>query len=236
MSYHYVGSELELFAAATNWKAYLAAILRPFVLGRVLEVGAGIGSNISYLNSGLVREWTCLEPDANLARHIEDRLRTGHLPANCRVVTGTIASVDAAALFDTILYLDVLEHVSEDCAELVRARRYLATRGNLVVLAPAHQFLFTAFDAAIGHHRRYNRAGLRALTPPGCQLTACFMLDCVGFFASLANKILLSAALPSERQIAAWDKLLVPISRILDRRIGYSFGKTIVAVWRPLGC
>jgi hypothetical protein len=43
------------------------------------------------------------------------------------------------------------------------------------------------------------------------------MLDCAGFLASLANKILLSAALPSEKQIAVWDKLLVPISRILDR-------------------
>jgi hypothetical protein len=43
------------------------------------------------------------------------------------------------------------------------------------------------------------------------------MLDRAGFLASLANKILLSAALPSEKQIAARDKLLVPISRILDR-------------------
>lgn len=235
MSYRYIGSELELFAAATNWKTYMAAMLRPFVIGRVLEVGAGIGSNVCYLNSGLIREWVCLEPDANLAHHIEEQLGRGQLPVNCRVVTGTIASVDAAAVFDTILYLDVLEHILEDRAELVHARRYLATRGNLVVVAPAHQFLFTAFDAAVGHHRRYNRARLRALTPQGCQLTTCFMLDCGGFFASLANKILLSAAEPSKTQITVWDKFLVPISRFLDRGIGYSFGKTIVAVWRRLG-
>jgi len=232
MTYCYVGSELELFAAATNWKAYLATILRPLVTGRVLEVGAGIGSNISYLHNGLVREWTCLEPDPNLARRIEERLATGQLPANCRMVTGTIASIDSAALFDTIVYLDVLEHIFEDGAELVCARRHLASRGNLVVVAPAHQFLFAPFDAAIGHHRRYNRAGLRALTPPGCQLTTCLLLDCAGFFASLANKVLLSAALPSKRQIAVWDQVLVPISRILDRAIGHLFGETIVAVWR----
>jgi len=232
MSYHYVGSELELFAAATNWKAYLAGVLRRFVVGRVLEVGAGIGSNISYLHNDLVSEWTALEPDADLARRIEERLGTSQLPANCRLVNGTIASIDSAARFDTILYLDVLEHILDDGAELVRARRHLATRGNLVVLSPAHQFLFTAFDAAIGHHRRYNQAIMRALTPPGCQLTACLMLDCAGLFASLANKLLLSAALPSKQQIVVWDKLLVPISRILDRVIGYSFGKTIIAVWR----
>ena len=232
MSYHYVGSELELFAAATNWKAYMATVLRPFVTGRVLEVGAGIGSNIPYLYNGLVSEWTCLEPDRNIAHRIEERLATGQLPANCRIVTGTLASIDTAAIFDTILYLDVLEHIFEDGVELACAHRHLATGGNLVVLAPAHQFLFTAFDAAIGHHRRYNRAGLRALTPPGCQLTTCLMLDCAGFFASLANKVLLSAALPSKRQIAVWDKFLVPISGILDRAVGHLFGKTIVAVWR----
>jgi SAM-dependent methyltransferase len=231
MSYHYVGSELELFAAAINWKAYVASVLRRFVIGRVLEVGAGIGSNIFYLHNDLVSEWTALEPDADLAGRIEERLARGELPANCRLVNGTIATVDSAALFDTILYIDVLEHIPDDGAELDRARRHLATRGNLVVLSPAHQFLFTAFDAAIGHHRRYNRADIRALTPPGCRLSTCLMLDCAGLFASLANKLLLSAALPSKQQIAVWDKFLVPMSRILDRIIGHSFGKTIVAVW-----
>jgi SAM-dependent methyltransferase len=231
---HYVGSELELFAAATNWKAYLAAVVRRFVFGRVLDVGAGLGTNISYLHNPLVREWTCLEPDANLARRIDEQLATGQYPANCRVAIGTIKSLDSAALFDTILYVDVLEHIHEDYAELVLARRHLATKGNLLVLAPAHQFLFTEFDAAIGHYRRYNRTSLRALTPPGCQLITCLMMDCAGFFASLANKVLLSAAMPSRRQIAVWDKLLVPISRIVDRGIRHSFGKTIIAVWRPL--
>ncbi len=231
MSYHYVGSELELFAAANNWKAYFGSVLRRFVIGRVLEVGAGIGSNISYLHHDLVTEWTALEPDPDLAGHIEERLARGELPVNCRLVNGTIATVDSAALFDTILYIDVLEHISDDGAELVRARRHLASRGNLVVLSPAHQFLYTAFDAAIGHHRRYNRALMRALTPPGCRLSTCLMMDCAGLFASLANKLLLSAALPSKQQIAVWDKFLVPISCILDRAIGHSFGKTIVAVW-----
>jgi hypothetical protein len=57
------------------------------------------------------------------------------------------------------------------------------------------------------------------------------MLDCAGFFASLANAILLLNAFPSKRQIAVWDRLFVPIYRTLDRRTGYRFGKTVVAVW-----
>ena len=101
------------------------------------------------------------------------------------------------------------------------------------MLAPAHPFLFSRFDAAIGHYRRYDPADLAALTPPGCRLEACFMLDCAGFFASVANAVLLAAALPSPRQIAVWDRVLVPISRSLDRATGHKFGKTVVAVWRP---
>jgi SAM-dependent methyltransferase len=234
VSHRYIGSELELFSAATSWKAYVASALGRFICGRVLEVGAGIGSNIPYLYTGLLREWISLEPDPDLARRIEERIAEGALPPGCRVLTGTIASLDPAARFDAILYLDVLEHIAADAAELALARRHLAAGGRLVVLAPAHRFLFSPFDAAIGHHRRYNRASLLALTPPGVRVETCFMLDCAGFFASLANVVVLSAALPSKRQIAIWDKVLVPTSRIFDRITGHKLGKTVVAVWRSL--
>ncbi|MGA8757244.1 MAG: hypothetical protein WB611_13130 [Stellaceae bacterium] len=58
------------------------------------------------------------------------------------------------------------------------------------------------------------------------------MLDSAGFFASIANRFLLLTPLPSKRQIAAWDKLFVPVSRVLDRATAHRFGKTVVAVWR----
>ena len=102
------------------------------------------------------------------------------------------------------------------------------------MLAPAHQFLFSEFDAAIGHRRRYNAVSLTAVTPPRCQLRTCFMLDSVGFLASLANRFMLAAAMPSPRQITFWDNVLVPVSRVLDSVTGHKFGKSIVAVWAPL--
>jgi SAM-dependent methyltransferase len=234
MSRRYIGSELELFSAATNWKTYLAAVLGRFIAGRVLDVGAGIGANVGYLRNRRVDDWTSLEPDPDLARQIGERVRAGEFPPACRVVTGTIADIDQTARFDTILYLDVLEHIADDRAELVCARSHLAAHGNLVVLVPAHQFLFSVFDAAVGHYRRYSRTGLCALTPDGCRLETFLMLDCAGFFASLANRLMLGAALPSKRQIAVWDRVLVPVSRHLDPVTGHKFGKTAVAVWRAL--
>lgn len=231
MSYRYVGSELELFATAANWKTYMAAILDRFIAGRVLEVGAGIGANIPYLRNPRVDDWTCLEPDADLARQIDAPVESGEFRPT-RIITGVIGDLDRTERFDTILYLDVLEHIAEDRLELARARSLLAADGNLVVLAPAHPFLFSRFDAAVGHQRRYGRASLCALNPVGCQLEAFLMLDCAGFFASLTNRLVLRAALPSARQIAVWDKLLVPISRRLDPLTAHKFGKTALAVWR----
>ncbi len=229
----YIGGELELFAEAVHWKSYVGSFLRPFIAGRVLDVGAGIGSNIPFLVGPRVAEWTFLEPDPALARRIEARIAAGVLPPQqCRLLVGTSASLDERAQFDTILYIDVLEHIADDAAELARARRHLAVGGHLVVLAPAHEFLFSPFDAAIGHYRRYGRARLTRIGPPQALLVRRAMLDCVGFFASLANRGLLSQRMPTRRQIAVWDTFLVPLSRRLDPLFGRRFGKTIVAVWR----
>jgi hypothetical protein len=60
------------------------------------------------------------------------------------------------------------------------------------------------------------------------------MLDSAGLLASLANRLLLRSAMPSPEQIAFWDRVLVPISRVLDTLFGRRLGKTVVAVWsRP---
>jgi SAM-dependent methyltransferase len=232
MNDRYIGAELDTFAAAANWKSYMARSIGRYIGGRVLEVGAGIGINTRFLYNPRVCEWVCLEPDPDLAGRIGKRLIHGELPRGCRVVNGTVGSLEANARFDTILYLDVLEHIAEDGAELARAAALLWPRGRLVVLAPAHQFLFSPFDTAIGHYRRYSRARLRTLTPARCRFEVGMMLDSAGFFASAANRFLFSSPMPSYRQIAVWDRFLVPISRVLDRMTAHRFGKSVVAVWQ----
>ncbi len=229
--FQYAGSELALFALAHRWKAYWSVMLRRFVAGAVLEVGAGIGSNVRPLLSDRVKRWTALEPDAALVGVMRQSVAAGELPANCHPVAGILADLPVTETFDSIVYIDVMEHIADDRAEVIAAASRLAPGGRLVVLVPAHQFLFSAFDTAIGHYRRYNRASLLALAPPGCKLEVCRMLDSVGFFASLANKLLLRTALPTAGQILFWDRVMVPLSRRLDPLLGYRFGKTLVAVW-----
>lgn len=227
----YPGTELQLFAGARRWKRYLRAQLGPYVRGDVLEVGAGIGTTTRALWSSAVRSWTALEPDPELSRAARD----GAAPvggAPLRHVVGTVADLERAPVFDAILYVDVLEHVGDDRGELERAAGLLRPGGRLVVVAPAHQLLYTPFDEAIGHFRRYSAGQLRALTPGALRIERTFYLDSVGLLASGGNRLLLRSAAPSPFQVrVVWDGLLVPLSRVVDPLLGRRIGKTVVAIW-----
>jgi SAM-dependent methyltransferase len=225
---HYVGTELELFANATRWKGYFARSIAPWVHGDVLEVGAGIGANTHALHGPRVRSWLCLEPDPVLATRATDATRA---LSECRVVVGTTESASLGQ-YECILYIDVLEHIEADRAELARAVRLLRAGGHLVVLCPAHQALFSELDRAVGHFRRYDAKSLTACAPPTVTLEKVFYLDSVGMLASLANRALLRRGTPSLSQIKFWDRVMVPLSTVLDPCVGRRLGKSVVAIWR----
>jgi SAM-dependent methyltransferase len=228
----YVGSELELFAAATNWKSYLSRQLQGFLGDRVLEVGAGLGTTTLNLCRRPHRRWVCLEPDPAMTATLQGKRESGELPACCEVRAGTLADLPADEKFDSIIYIDVLEHIEDDRAELQRAAEHLGPGGRIVVLAPAHQTLYSPFDKSIGHFRRYNRQMLSAAAPDGLPCERLKYLDTVGLLASLGNRYLLGSGMPTPRQIWTWDKLMVPVSRLIDPLLCYSLGKSILGVWR----
>lgn len=228
----YEGDELELFQHAVRWKRYVHQQISPYSRGRVLEVGAGIGATTERLLDGRQASWTCLEPDAAMAASLQRRFPGVERGVPVSVVHGTTAALAGAERFDCILYIDVLEHIEDDEAELRRASALLAPRGAIVAVSPAHQFLSTPFDRRIGHHRRYSRGSLRVATPAALALERAWYLDAAGLLASLGNRMWLSQPLPTLRQVLFWDQRLVPLSRVLDRLLGYQVGKSIVAVWR----
>lgn len=231
----YVGQELQLFAEARNWKRYVADRLRPFLQSPVLEVGAGLGETTRFGHRpGL--EWHCLEPDATMAELLRHSVEQGALPAGCVARQGTTEQLlpSFAGSFGSVIYVDVLEHIEDDEAELARALQLLRSGGTLVVLSPAWQFLYSPFDKAIGHYRRYNRPALRKLAPPALRLLSIRYMDSLGFFLSLANRMMLSQSMPTRRQILFWDNTIVPISRAFDAMSLGNFGKSVLAAWsRP---
>jgi SAM-dependent methyltransferase len=228
----YPGGELGLFAHATNWKKYWSSRLLPYLQGDVLEVGAGIGANSQLLRSSRQRRWVCLEPDAQLLAQARSAL-AGDL--ECEFVAGTVAELDARERFDAILYIDVLEHIEDDAAEFRRVTPHLKAGAKLIILSPAHAWLFSPFDAAIGHYRRYTRKTLLAATAPGLALERVLYLDACGLLASLGNRLLLRQDLPTLKQILFWDRVLVPMSRWVDPLCRFQVGKSILAVWTKAG-
>jgi SAM-dependent methyltransferase len=229
--YSYVGRELELFAEALRWKRYFRSAFADHLVGNVLEVGAGIGETARHLLDGRQRSWLCLEPDERLATKLRAWAASGNVAPRPTVQVGTTLDVDPRSRFDTILYIDVLEHIEDDRAEMARAAELLAPRGTLIVVSPAFQQLFSEFDRSVGHYRRYTRASLAAVIPPSLREIRLRYIDSVGFMASLANRALLRQELPSLRQIALWDRVMIPASRVLDPLLAHSFGRSIVAVY-----
>ena len=228
VSVPYLGNELDLFENATTWKAYFRSHLAGFIGGRVLEVGAGFGGTTKVLCTGKEDSWLCLEQDADLVAQAAQR----GLPDDCRLLQGNLGSLAPNDVYDTVLYVDVLEHIEADRGELELAAGHLRAGGHLIVLAPAHQWLFSPFDEAIGHFRRYTRKSLRRLAPPGLDLVRLRYLDSVGLLASLGNALLLKSSMPRPAQLRFWDRCLVPISRWLDPLCGWRVGKSVYAVWR----
>jgi SAM-dependent methyltransferase len=228
----YAGSELELFAHAHNWKSYWADRIRSFVKGDVLEVGAGIGSNTRFLSPGVQGRWVCIEPDSQLIDRLTETLKEAAFGRAHEIRCCTVQDLDETQSFDTVLYIDVLEHIEDDRQELETAASSLRAGGRLIILSPAHQWLFSPFDAAIGHFRRYNRTMLRLISPLNMRVEQLIYLDCCGLMLSTANLLLLRQSMPSETQLRIWDKHIVPASRVLDRMLFYLVGKSILGVWR----
>jgi SAM-dependent methyltransferase len=229
----YPGKELDVFAEAQNWKRYFADLLRPFVIGRVLEVGAGIGATTKALFHSGVTSWTCLEPDPNLAGRLRETVDA--LSPKPSVIVGTIDEASGVGPFDTILYIDVLEHIEDDAEEMRRAAARLDRGGKLIVLAPAFQWLYSEFDRSIGHHRRYTRKSLRSVFPNRLREKEIFYADALGASLSFANRTVIRTSSPRLGDIKLWDRYIIPMSRIIDPVIARSFGRSVIAVYEAPG-
>ena len=123
------------------------------------------------------------------------------------------------------MYWSTLKTTKPKCASLLRTLHRVAT----LCLSPAFNSLYSPFDLAIGHYRRYAPKDAKRLTVQSLSLCATFFLDSAGFFASaLINSF--SESQPSVRDIHIWDKVIIPVSTLTDQICGGLFGRSIVMV------
>ncbi len=79
---------------------------------------------------------------------------------------------------------------------------------------------------------RYSKKTIAALTPSGLRLVRVRYLDAVGMLASLGNRLILNQSMPTPKQVALWDGIMVRLSRLVDPVTAYSSGKSVLAVWK----
>jgi len=222
---NYPGKELEIFDKAHLWRGYLYLVLKKFIGKKILEVGAGIGSFTKiYLKENL--NITLSEIDSSNYNTLVKKFSSNK---NVKIENKLINQFNET--FDTILYLSVLEHIEDDKKEISVALKKLEEGGNLIICAPAHNYMYSKFDKEIGHFRRYEMSFFKELNLKNAVVTKKFFIDSFGHLIYFLNKLAFSEEVyPSKLKIFIWDKILIPITLVVDFFSFYKFGKNIICV------
>jgi len=210
-----------------RYNAWMFDRIRAWIGSRVLEIGSGIGNLSAFLvdRERLVLTDTREEYLARLrtrfANHSNISVVHLYLPHDDRAVAGQ--------RFDTIICLNVLEHVEDDITSLAAVRKPLEPKGRLVLLVPALPALYGSIDRALGHHRRYTRADLIAkLERAGFRLVHIEYFNLAGIPGWWwAGRVLQRQTIPAG-SLKLYDTL-VPLFR-LERLIPWRVGQSLIAV------
>jgi len=222
---------LRVISDADNFNKWMFDTLRPYIRGKVLEVGSGIG-NIS----GLLLQTQDSVVLSDLSEDYTTILRrrfTGH-PALCDTLVMDLNDpafgrryASWAGSFDTIVALNVIEHVADDQRAIANCVGLLKKGGRLIVLVPAYQALYNRFDRELGHCRRYKKATLRELVGPHCTIIKTRYFNLAGIAGWVFSGNILRKKIIPEGQMKLFNRL-VPFFKWMDRM---SFRRWGLSVW-----
>lgn len=227
----YEGTELEATAQARNYNRWILDSIRPFLGPVIAEVGAGQGNFTRELSQLQPQRLIAIEPSANLFPRLQHTTRGIR---SVEVHHATLADISAhlTDAVDSVVYINVLEHIADDQSELAHAHRALKPGGTLCIFVPALPWLMTPFDASIGHHRRYRRPQLEDLVRgSGYQVLRSRYFDLFGILSWLLAFKLLRLQMGT-RNVRFYDRFAVPLARGLDRLASPPLGKSLLLIAR----
>ena len=193
---------------------------------RAVEVGAGIGTFSARLLDAGVRELLLVEPEAACVRELEARFAgDDRVAVRAETLPDAPSLQERAGHFDFALAQNVLEHIADDHGAMAAMARALRPGGRLTALVPAHPRMYGSLDRAFGHHRRYTRERLHAITTAAGltveRLYSFNALGIIGWWArgrTGAREIGATSLRAYEALLAAWR----PIERRVDLPVGLS--------------
>jgi SAM-dependent methyltransferase len=215
----YEGCDLEALGNVPNYYSWIMETFAPYVRGHVIEYGAGRGT-VSERLVPLSDKLILVEPSTNLADVLRARFCDDPKIGVINESLETNARQMAAEAVDTVVMVNVLEHIREDRGALSHLFRILKPGGHLLVFVPALQGLMSKFDLMHGHFRRYHKGDLELkVGGAGGDVHVCRYFDLAG-------------VLPWLLLTDIYDKTIVPVSRVAERWLSPPIGKNLILVAR----
>lgn len=239
MAYHnevsvnaqYEGKDLEAMSLAPNYHAWILREFAPYLGKRVAEVGAGSGTFSSLLLQRPITELIAVEPSQEMYPLLAERFN-----ANERVMCKQSFFLDLSAqykeYFDSVLYINVLEHIKDDEKELRYVYESLKKGGVVCIFVPALQWLYGEHDRSVGHQRRYYKKQLKDLLgKTGFELVTIRYFDIVGVLPWLLLMRVMKKRLTANNA-AFYDAVVIPIMSRIESIVSPPLGKNLIAVAR----
>lgn len=221
----YQGWELEHFDNSKNFRNYQNDLIKNYIRGYTAEIGPGNGKNLKlYIDK--VEKVDLFEPSKILFENLQSKY-----PDNQNVFLKNKEFSLTVNTYDTILYLDVLEHIQNDLDEINKSFNSLKSGGKLIINVPAFQYLYSKFDEDVNHFRRYDKKSIKDLIQnldhSSYQMK---YYDSIGFLLSLISKIFLNDYKKNfHHKIKIWDSL-IPLSKLFDKLCFNLFGKSLFII------
>lgn len=219
---------LRELGGADRFTAWVFDTISPHLGEQVLEIGCGTGTFTARMAAS-GRAVTGIDVNPSYVQATRERMAG---ITSGRVLQGDVVDLklDADELFDTVVMLDVLEHLQDDVGILRALSAHLAPGGRMVLKVPAMPGLFGSMDSAIGHFRRYSPATMQAtLNQAGFRPAKIRYFNAAAVAAWWINGKLLRRATPPAEQVAVFDRL-VPLFRMVDRASAGLAGISLIAV------
>jgi glycosyltransferase involved in cell wall biosynthesis/ubiquinone/menaquinone biosynthesis C-methylase UbiE len=222
----------DLDQPTSNYAEWIVDLMRPHLGKSVLEIGAGHGSITERLANGdhvviaSDRSPRCVE---RLRERFGDR-------DDIEVIEGDTRVAAAGRHIDSVVLVNVLEHIHDDVQALRDLHEAVAAGGSVVVFAPALPSLYGAFDQRVGHFRRYTRSTLAtALSRAGFDVPCAEYVNAPGRFAWWLIVRQLGASPTHGRLADFYDRTVVPLTRRIEAAAPPRFGQSVLAVGRKAG-
>jgi len=222
-------------AFASNYRRWIMDLLNPFMGRHVVEVGAGTGDFSQLLLAAKPESLTVLEPSSNLYSRLEDLLRpldsSGILDLRHSDFIDAYHEARPPHIPDTAVYINVLEHIEEDEAELRAVFATLPPGGRILIFVPALPYLMSDMDRDLGHFRRYTLSELKAkCIAAGFNVKLARYFDMFGVLPWWLKYRVLKSKRMKAAEVRFHDRFIVPISRVVDAVLTPPCGKNIILV------